>query len=168
MDGQVLNIIANYGLETVCIALAVNLCTAVIKLPVKALAHKLKDGSRITRFIVFLPVLLGLTFTVIYSKYIAHTPVFDKSFTTLWLTSSSLSLTFYAIFEKQKKKKNQTALPAETEESRELIEDIRAAMDKLNGKAEENPNGNAEQSSEEFGKIILRGKNDEKNDAEEK
>ena len=53
---EILDIIAKYGLETVIIALVINLATGVVKLPIKAWASKLEDRTKVTRFIVFLPL----------------------------------------------------------------------------------------------------------------
>ena len=58
-----------YGLETVLLALAINLCTALCKLPIKMLARKAKDSVKITRFIVFMPVVLGFILALCYVKW---------------------------------------------------------------------------------------------------
>lgn len=112
MIEQITELIAEYGLETVCLALIVNALTAVIKIPIKLLAKRTKDSANITRFIVFLPFVIGFASTFAYCKWIANGFSFGKEFVTLWLTSSSLSLTFYAVFEKltpQKNKKGKTS-----------------------------------------------------------
>ena len=61
-----IELITKYGLETVALALIINLLTGVIKLPIKKLATRLKDSSKLTRFIVFLPILLGFGITCLY------------------------------------------------------------------------------------------------------
>lgn len=97
---QILEMIRTYGLETVVIALLVNIFTGIAKMPIKSLASKLKDYTKVTRFIVFLPVLFGFLFSFLYVRLIVGEFNFDREFVTMWLTSSSLSLTFYAILEK--------------------------------------------------------------------
>ena len=97
---QILELVKDYGLETVVIALLVNVVVGIVKMPIKALAGKLKDYTKVTRFIVFLPIIFGFLFSICYAYFIQQAYSFNKEFVTLWLTSSSLSLTFYAIFEK--------------------------------------------------------------------
>ena len=63
---QILEMIRIYGLETVVIALLVNIFTGIAKMPIKSLASKLKDYTKVTRFIVFLPVLFGFLFSFLY------------------------------------------------------------------------------------------------------
>ena len=100
MFSNVLNFIAEYGLDAVLLALLINIITGVLKLPLKAYAKKLENGERITRFLVFLPMIFGFGFSVTYRLMIGQAPLFGESFFNLWLSSSSLSLTFYAIWEK--------------------------------------------------------------------
>lgn len=170
MEEKILQTIAQYGLETVCIALCVNLLTAVIKLPVKKLAKRAKNGANITRFIVFLPLLLGFALSILYVTFIAQEKIFGKEFVTLWLSSSSLSLTFYAVFEKLVPPKNKEESAAELAASKELLNGIQSALN--NGAdaektGEENDgqenNENTDETGSQVGapcsdKIILRGK----------
>ena len=53
---QILDAITQYGLEAVLIALAINLLTWLIKLPIKKAAQRLEDSTKVTRFIVFCAV----------------------------------------------------------------------------------------------------------------
>lgn len=147
MTERVIELIAEYGFETVCIAFAINLLTAVIKLPVKKIAAKRENGANITRFIVFLPVVLGLALTLLYGKFIAENFTFGKEFVTLWLTSSSLSLTFYAVFEKLTPPKNKKENEKNNDERESAKETISADTEKLAQSAQ---------------KIILMGKKDDK------
>ena len=66
MNEKILQIITTYGLEAVVIALAVNVLVGVMKLPIKALAKKMEDGTNLTKFLVFLPVLTSAGLTLIY------------------------------------------------------------------------------------------------------
>ncbi len=114
----ILETITQYGLETVIIALLINILTGLFKLPIKKLAGKLEDYTKISRFIVFLPIAFGFGLTICYEEFILHTFSFNREFYTLWITSSSLSLTFFAIFEKifPSKKKMMTASEKKTTE----------------------------------------------------
>lgn len=95
MEAQVLKLIMDYGLETVVIALAINMLTGISKLPLKAIAKKMEDGSKLTKYLVFLPLLWGLVLTLAYVKVRTGAVTWNKTFVTLWLTSSSLSLPLY-------------------------------------------------------------------------
>ena len=97
---EILFLLSEYGLENVLLALVVNFLTSIVKIPIKRGAKKLKDSSKLTRFIVFLPAILGFGVVFVYLKFIKLNFVFDKTFVTLWTTTSSLSLTFYAVVEK--------------------------------------------------------------------
>ncbi len=170
MGEQILQTVAEYGLETAVLALAINLLTALVKLPVKRLANKTKNGANITRFIVFLPILLGFALSALYTKVFAHGYIISKEFTALWLTSSSLSLTFYAVFEKLVPPKNKEESAAELAASKELLNGIQSALN--NGAdaektGEENDGQENNENTDETGspvgapcseKIILRGK----------
>ena len=96
---EIIEIIKTYGIETVLIALVINILTGIIKTPIKKVCKGLNNSKNITRFIVFLPIIIGFGVTYLY-KYYFDVCLFDKEFLTAWLTSTSLSLTFYAVFEK--------------------------------------------------------------------
>lgn len=163
---QILEMIRTYGLETVVIALLVNIFTGIAKMPIKSLASKLKDYTKVTRFIVFLPVLFGFLFSFLYVRFIVGEFNFDREFVTMWLTSSSLSLTFYAIFEKLFPSKKKVLSECEIKTSEAILESIKRLIeDTLQNDAE---NHNLEQSAEisksvaeeevKENKIILRGR----------
>ena len=126
MEAQVLKLIMDYGLETVVIALAINMLTGISKLPLKAIAKKMEDGSKLTKYLVFLPLLWGLVLTLAYVKVRTGAVTWNKTFVTLWLTSSSLSLTLYAIFEKLFPSKAKILKDYEISANKKLIEEIRA------------------------------------------
>ncbi len=163
---QILQMITDYGLETVVIALLVNFVTGLIKIPIKAWTSKLKDYTKVTRFIVFLPIVFGFLFTFCYEKFIQNSFSFDKAFITLWLTASSLSLTFYAIFEKIFPSKKKLLSEAEVRTSETILETMKQLFEAVLPKKEDNMPENsfetvAEEGStetkEKNNKIILRG-----------
>lgn len=125
MKEQILETVATYGLETIVIALAVNLLTGIIKLPIKAGARKMKDGTSLTRFIVFLPILLAAGLTLVYGYLTKGTWGIGEDGITIWLTASSLSLSIYAIFEKLVPSKRKILEGYEIEENKKLIETIK-------------------------------------------
>lgn len=168
MGEQIMSVIAEYGLETVLLALLINVLTGLIKLPVKAAARKMEDGTKLTRFLVFLPILLGFVLTLLDRLLLAGELRFDGEFFALWLTSSSLSLSFYAVWEKIVPSKNSLTKTCELEASRKVIEEIKEFVGLLpdsgteNTKSQESDVQASAQSAEPgqaIGqtKIILRG-----------
>ncbi len=163
----ILSLINTYGLETVIIALLINVFTGIIKMPIKKLASKAKDSTKITRFIVFLPIILGFGFTFLYVRFFDGGFDFNRAFVTLWITSSSLSLTIYAILEKifPSKKKLLTACEVKTSESilteiKKWTEEYFQAKDTASeGQAINEVNSETQETGEMVAKkIILRGK----------
>ena len=125
---EIFEIITTYELQTVVIALLVNVLTGLLKMPIKALAKKLNDYTKITRFIVFLPIGFGFLFSYFYVKFIVGTFHFNRTFIALWLTSSSLSLTFYAIFEKIFPSKKKLLSNCEIKTSERILENIKELL----------------------------------------
>ena len=125
MNEKILQIITTYGLEAVVIALAVNVLVGVMKLPIKALAKKMEDGTNLTKFLVFLPVLTSAGLTLIYGYAQTGKWTVDEKSITLCLTAASLSLSFYAIFEKLIPSKRKILEKYEIEENKKLIETIK-------------------------------------------
>ena len=157
---QVIEIITKYGLETVILALIINLFTGLIKMPVKSLAKRTKDSSKITRFIVFLPILLGFGITFCYFQFILKGFSFNRAFITEWLTSSSLSLTFYAVFEKIIPNKKSALTEKEIEESEQIIEEVKEITDAVLTETEK------AEEKKECKKIILGGNRNVKTEIE--
>lgn len=163
---QVLEMITTYGLETVVIALLVNVLTGLVKMPIKSLANKLNDYTKVTRFIVFLPIGFGFLLSFLYARFMVEVFNFDRAFITMWLTSSSLSLTFYAVFEKLFPSKKKILSDCEIKTSEIILTNIRQLVEQFLPKEE------VEETSDEVvtdieeavteevkdNKIILRGK----------
>lgn len=125
---EIVTALRQYGLETVLLAIAINLCTALCKIPVKLLARKAKNSANITRFIVFMPIAIGFVLTCCYTKWIARGAVSDKTFVQLWLTASSLSLTFYAVAEKLFPAKSKAEDNAAAQASKELLDTVAESL----------------------------------------
>lgn len=155
---QIVESITEYGLNTVIIAFLINAVTAIFKIPIKILAKKLDDYTKVTRFIVFLPIMFGFILTFCYEKYIIGNFIFNREFVTLWLTSSSLSLTFYAIYEKLFPAKK--ALDEESVSEEQALKNIKKTLDRIIEKNEKNKSiENLQPEKKEINKIILKGKN---------
>ena len=184
MEEKLMELVGKYGLEALLLGLGINVLTGILKLPLKAWAKKLEDGSKVTRYIVFLPLVIGFALTAAYIKLRTGHMALDKAFMTLWLSSSSLSLTLYAIYEKMFPGKEKILKEYEIEENKKLIETLRrlsgnedtepvkeAGREETsaeNGKSDDSTTDAEESKKEGKEKIILRGKRDEKAEAEKK
>ena len=156
---KIFELVKGYDLETLVIALLVNIGVGIIKTPIKAWARKLKDSTKITRFIVFLPIILGFLFSFCYSYFIQGTYSFNKEFCILWLTSSSLSLTLYAIFEKMVPSKKKLLNETEIKTNEMLLTAIKEIIEPTLAMKEDEKKEQKEQElkGKSSNKIILRG-----------
>ncbi len=121
MESQIINMITENGIETCILAIIINILTGLVKMPIKSLSKKTKHGGLIMRTIVFLPIILGFGVTAGYRLLFNMTPIIDKIFCRLWLSSSSLSLTIYAIWEKLFPSKKKIMQECELEANRNLM-----------------------------------------------
>ena len=124
---------------------------------------QLKRNEYAGTLIVFLPVILGFFLTAGYSLLFRGGFVFDQTFVTQWVTSGSLSLTFYAVFEKMfPGKKRGSAGEAEA--------GVTGAAGETEGNeaGEQKVGQTAGQAAQKTAvrKIILKGKRDEKAETE--
>ena len=94
---EVIKIVSENNLETVIIALLVNVITAVVKIPLKRNSGKVK---KYTGYIVFIPIAISLILALTYQYLTTKTLSFNQSVITTWLTSASVSLAIYAVIEK--------------------------------------------------------------------
>ena len=162
---EIMEAIGQYGLETVLIALLINILTGLIKIPLKKWAERLEDSSKATRFIVFLPIVFGFALSALYVQFFGGGFAFDEPFVTLWVASSSLSLTFYAIFEKMFPKKQKALSAEELAANQAVLDGIQEAAEQAVNKQESiESSAETEQPAENTAqvpmktKIILRGK----------
>lgn len=159
---QILEGIMEYGLETVMLALLVNFLTWIIKTPIKKLAKKMEDSTRVTRFIVFLPIALSFAATAGWAALIQGQLDFNRVFVTQWLSCGSLSLSFYAVYEKLFPSSKATALAKEAEAGQKLIKDVKQLTEViLNTQSVET--GETDISASKKEKIVLQGNLKENN-----
>ena len=83
MEITISELVQNYGLDSVLIATAVCILTGLIKIPIKRLALKAKDSSKYTKYITFLPLLLGFGVTALYEYIMTKTVSFAGEFIAL-------------------------------------------------------------------------------------
>ena len=162
---QIAVLIRQYGLETVILAVLVNVLTGVIKLPIKAGIKKLGGGKQATGYIVFLPIVLSFLTALGYTGIFKRALVFDGAFFRLWLTSGSLSLSIYAIFEKVIPSRRKLMSESEAETSKQILETIRELVESSLPKEEETSKIQ-DSGAKKSEKIVLRGRRDAGTQAE--
>ena len=160
MNEQILQLIADYGLEATVIALVINVLTGIIKLPIKLLASKMQDGSQLTKYLVFLPILLGFAVTMGYMWLMHKKIAFDYKFISMWLSGSTLSLSLYAIFEKIFPSKRKILEKHEMDENKQLIQQLEQLFIEKNKQQEMDANQEVIPTSsleQKPNKLILNG-----------
>ena len=119
--------IANYGINNFVLALLIIITTGFAKIPLKLITDKWRNkGINLNKYIVLLPILFGIGYAALYTYLFCGT-AWNESTLSIALTSTTLSLSIYAITEKFfEKKKNGTA----SEESERLKVSENSVSDK--------------------------------------
>lgn len=128
MEITITQMVQEYGLNSILIAVVVCIFTGIIKIPIKRLASKAEDSSKYTKYITFLPLFLGFGVTVLYEYLVTKTFSFTAEFITLWLTSSSLSLAIYAFIEKFIPSKKKILSSEEIKQNQEMINQLKERL----------------------------------------
>ena len=128
----ILGYIKDYGYETLFIAIAINILTAILKSPIKKLAAKSKDGTLITKYITFLPLIIGFGLCAFYKYVFLEKVSINGDYISLWLSSASLSLAIYAVFEKFFPSKQKVLEEYELKQNLELIEKLKIINENSN------------------------------------
>lgn len=103
---EIINVITDYRIETVIVAILTCMLTAVLKLPIKVIANKTGLKDKLTRFIVFMPMFLAFGLTVLSWFVFSRPIVINVSFITDWISATAISLAIYAVIEKMFPKKS--------------------------------------------------------------
>ena len=149
MEITIVELLQNYGLDSVIIAVAVCILTGIIKMPIKSLADKAKDSSKYTKYITFLPLLLGFGVTALYEYIMTKTVSFTGDFIALWLASSSLSLAIYAFIEKFIPSKKKILSAEEIKQNEKMLDSLKSILmvDKPSEDAEKSMTAESEQEA---------------------
>ncbi len=155
-----------YGIDTLIISLLNLILTGLIKMPVKRLAEKSENSKKITKFITFLPVILGFGLTALLSFAFNARVDFDRRFYTQWLSSVSLSLSVYAFWEKFVPSEKKILSEAEIRENKALVDKLTNNLAENSDKEEKsvapdaisNVTGHDAKQQEPYKKIILTNK----------
>ena len=110
--------IANYGINNFVLALLIIITTGFAKIPLKLITDKWRNkGVNLNKYIVLLPILFGIGYAALYTYLFCGT-AWSEDTLSIALTSTTLSLSIYAITEKLfEKKKNESI-----KEKRDCIE----------------------------------------------
>lgn len=140
---NIINEFINSDVIIIFLAFLNNILTALIKLPIK----KLSTNKKITRFITFLPIVIGLAIALLYVYLKNKQIVFNEELLNMWFNNSSFSLALYAFEEKFLFNSEAKDYEKEINDNQELLNEIKKIVVKRNNIDEE--------------KIILRGKKHE-------
>lgn len=125
---DIIQLITDYGVDTIVIALCTVMFTGLFKIPIKKLAEKAKNSKKITRFVTFLPVIVGFGLTVLSTYLLTKQVSFNKDFYVQWLTSVSLSLAIYAFGEKFIPSEKKILTEAEIESNKNIVEELKSQL----------------------------------------
>ena len=124
----ILQIITSYGMDIVLCAVLTFSLTGIIKMPLKSLAEKSTNSKKYTRFLTFLPVILGFGIVSLYTYFERKMIIFDELFFTRWLSSVSVSLAFYAFWEKFVPSKKKILQEEEIAANKALVQEVEAFL----------------------------------------
>lgn len=175
---NLLQTITQLGLDGAVCAIITTILVGILKMPLKKIAKKSSNSTQITKYITFLPLMVGFGVISAFVYFENEEILFNQLFFTRWIGSVSASLAIYAFCEKFIPSKKKILSEAEIYANREVIREIEDLMKKTEDEtqfiAEQNvvENGcaetetasnsyNAESENENtvLGKIILRGGN---------
>ena len=137
---EILEVIDSYGIDTVVLALIINVLTGIVKIPIKHLSTKLEPkGIHLNKYITLLPIVLGFSVSALATGLVFEPGVYWNAHT------AGLSLSIYAICEKffgEKRVTDNTAnngdMPVATETEQETSADKPAARIVLKKQTEVN------------------------------
>lgn len=163
---EIIDFVTMYGLAPLAVAAMIAAVTGLIKMPLKALAGKLKNGQKLTRFIVLLPLAVGFGLTALWVYLSAGKVEFTKEFYSLWLSSVSASLAIYAVWEKFVPSEKRILSQTEIDANRRIAEILKDKLVKDDAPAQELAEASGQKESgegEAAKKIILTNNKNIKN-----
>ena len=103
--------IANYGINNFVLALLIIITTGFAKIPLKLITAKWQNkGINLNKYRVLLPILFGIGYAALYTYLFCGT-AWNEDTLSIALTSTTLSLSIYAITEKLfEKKRNESII----------------------------------------------------------
>lgn len=152
---EILKQIAINGLPMVFLGIVNNLLTTLIKWPIKRIMKKSNHSFKYTRYITFLPVILGLLIAFAYVYLKQNTFSFNTLVLNAWIKNATISLSLYAFEEKFLMSNAQMLTKDEIEENKKVLQTIKDEYEKKLS---------LESNTQNDGKIMyLKGQKNEKN-----
>ena len=136
---KLIALLSDDGGITAIAALATVILTGIIKLPLKKLAEKFTCAKKITRFIVFLPLVTGFGMTTLINFLLTGQSHFDAQFFMKWLSAVSLSLAIYAFWEKFVPSEKKFLTETEIQANKEAVEKIKESLEESQNTDEQTP-----------------------------
>lgn len=136
---KLIALLSDDGGITAIAALATVILTGIIKLPLKKLAKKFTCAKKITRFIVFLPLVTGFGMTTLINFLLTGQSHFDAQFFMKWLSAVSLSLAIYAFWEKFVPSEKKFLTETEIQANKEAVEKIKESLEESQNTDEQTP-----------------------------
>lgn len=84
------------GVLSIVLAILIVILTALIKIPIKKMAERQALPAKVTRYIPFIPVVLGGIFSAFITWF--KTGALGEQYYELWLCSTGASIALYSIF----------------------------------------------------------------------
>ena len=164
------NLLQTTELRVLVLAVLICVLTALLKTPLKRWAKTRPDGASVTRFVTFLPVVLGFGLACLYERLATGALVWGEELFSLWIRSATLSLAIYAFVEKFVPSKQKILSEEELRANLALLEQLRsgAAAAGEDGEGDDGKKGGAdcapdsgagEADAEPAEKLILKGGN---------
>ncbi len=136
---KLIALLSDDGAITAIAALATVILTGIIKLPLKKLAEKFTCAKKITRFIVFLPLVTGFGMTTLINFLLTGQSHFDAQFFMKWLSAVSLSLAIYAFWEKFVPSEKKFLTETEIQANKEAVEKIKESLEESQNTDKQTP-----------------------------
>ncbi|MCI8820631.1 MAG: hypothetical protein HFK02_04430 [Clostridia bacterium] len=136
---KLIALLSDDGGITAIAALATVILTGIIKLPLKKLAEKFTCAKKITRFIVFLPLVTGFGMTTLINFLLTGQSHFDAQFFMKWLSAVSLSLAIYAFWEKFVPSEKKFLTETEIQANKEAVEKIKESLEESQNTDKQTP-----------------------------
>lgn len=136
---KLIALLSDDGGITAIAAMATVILTGIIKLPLKKLAEKFTCAKKITRFIVFLPLVTGFGMTTLINFLLTGQSHFDAQFFMKWLSAVSLSLAIYAFWEKFVPSEKKFLTETEIQANKEAVEKIKESLEESQNTDKQTP-----------------------------
>lgn len=123
-----IDLLQQYRIDAVIVAVVTTILTGVVKIPLKILAKNTGIGDKLTRFITFLPVAIAFGVAVCTEYFFSESIAFSTDLYTCWIAGASGSLAIYAFWEKFVPSKDKILSRAEIDANEELVDKVKSLL----------------------------------------